>query len=431
MLDFNDFKMFQLKISTKKKGKHGRFFSINEMADSPVKKTTTSSASDDSQNSQSIPSTSAVPEESCKDSETVVEKDASSPLNTNKPESLDGNLERIQLNCGLPDLIPQQEHIRNEGSSPEEACVKIENTPPLSSKAVKVTVTADSNEDFAGAIISIPNSETPKKNSEKEFTISSWMESANLTPQKTAPTAVQEIGAEASDGCTGLSGRDSISSDLLAKAVREAMISHSDVSMSMDSSQFGEKAQHPLKSSNSKQDLGFNKQNFSESMTDITTSQIANKKQLNTTASPADRQKNKAGEKRRIVPKPVTEDTSCASPAFSMSSVDNVGFLRSPSDSNQIIAYTNSPAFHNDQSSLSGKQVSPNPKTLPRESIDPTGIQSSSKGATSPARTVISSVVGFGPEDPAFASPSDGQGSNQSQEKRKTTQAALSFAWTR
>ena len=430
MLDFNDFKMFQLKISTKKKGKHGRFFSINEMADSPVKKTTTSSASDDSQNSQTLPST-AVPEESCKDSETVVEKDASSPLNINKPESLDGNSERIQLNCGLPDLIPHQEHIRNEGSSPEEARVKIENTPPLSSKAVQVTVTADSNEDFAGAIISIPNSETPKKNSEKEFTISSWMESANLTPQKTAPTAVQEIGAEASDGCTGLSGRDSISSDLLAKAVREAMISHSDVSMSMDSSQFGEKAQHPLKSSNSKQDLGFNKQNFSESMTDITTSQIANKKQLNTTASPADRQKNKTGEKRRIVPKPVTEDTSCASPAFSMSSVDNVGFLRSPSDSNQIIAYTNSPAFHNDQSSLSGKQVSPNPKTLPRESIDPTGIQSSSKGATSPARTVISSVVGFGPEDPAFASPSDGQGSNQSQEKRKTTQGALSFAWTR
>lgn len=421
--------MFQLKISSKKKGKHGRFFSINEMADSPVKKTTISSASDDSQNSQSLPSTSAVPDESCVDSETVVEKEANSLLNTNTPESLDGNLERIQLNSGLPDLIPHQEHIRNEGTSPEEACIKIENTPPLSSKAVKVTVTADSNEDFAGAIISIPNSETPKKNSEKEFTISSWMESANLTPQKTAPTAVQEIGAEASDGCTGLSGRESISSDLLAKAVQEAMISHSDVSMSIDSSQFCENAQQPLKSSDSNQELGFNKKNFSESITDIiTTSPIANKKQLNTTA---DRQKNKAGEKRRIVPKPVTEDTSCASPAFSMSSVDNVGFLKSPSDSNQIIAYTNSPAFHNDQSSLSGKQVSPNPKTLPSKSIDPTGLQCSSKVATSPARMVISSVVGFGPEDLAFASPSDSQGSNQSQEKRKTTQAAPSFAWTR
>lgn len=427
------------------------------MAESPVKKITSSSttaATGDNQtsHSESLPSTSEPPSEEC--SEVSEERESSSLLRRNDPESVEENSEGFQLSGGLPDLIPHQDQMRHEETSETstgEQCVKIEETSPLSSvsKAVKVTVTADSNEDFAGAIISIPNTETPKKNSEKEFTISSWMETANLTPQKTAPSAVEEI---AIDGHTSyVDCKDSTSSDLLAKAVREAMISHSDVSLSLDASQLGRNVHSmssPSKSaaSSSNQNLGFSlisEMNNQTSNSDTNISVSAKEQRQITVTSPANTEKKKTGEKRRIVPKPVTEETSCVSPAFSMSSIDNMGFLKSPTDSNQIIAYTNSPVFYSDQSNPSpmpavGKKVSPNPKALTTESrtrsvvceeSDPNRTQSLSKSVGSPSATIISSVVGFGPGDESVTACAS-QESGGSQGARETT-PSLQFAWTR
>lgn len=427
------------------------------MAESPVKKITSSSTpattgDNQTSHSESLPSTSEPSEEGSKVSE---ERESSSLLRRNDPESVEENSEGFQLSGGLPDLIPHQDQMRHEETSETstgEQCVKIEETSPLSSvsKAVKVTVTADSNEDFAGAIISIPNTETPKKNSEKEFTISSWMETANLTPQKTAQSAVEEI---AIDGHTSyVDCKDSTSSDLLAKAVREAMISHSDVSLSLDASQLGRNIHSmssPSKSaaSSSNQNLGFSlitemNNQTSNSDTNISVS-AKEQRQIITVTSPANTEKKKTGEKRRIVPKPVTEETSCVSPAFSMSSIDNMGFLKSPTDSNQIIAYTNSPVFYSDQSNPSpmpavGKKVSPNPKALATESrtrsvvceeSDPNRTQSLSKSVGSPSATIISSVVGFGPgEESVTACASQESGGLQG--ARETT-PSLQFAWTR
>lgn len=427
------------------------------MAESPVKKITSSSTpattcDNQTSHSESLPSTSEPSEEGSKVSE---ERESSSLLRRNDPESVEENSEGFQLSGGLPDLIPHQDQMRHEETSETstgEQCVKIEETSPLSSvsKAVKVTVTADSNEDFAGAIISIPNTETPKKNSEKEFTISSWMETANLTPQKTAQSAVEEI---AIDGHTSyVDCKDSTSSDLLAKAVREAMISHSDVSLSLDASQLGRNVHSmssPSKSaaSSSNQNLGFSlitemNNQTSNSDTNISVS-AKEQRQIITVTSPANTEKKKTGEKRRIVPKPVTEETSCVSPAFSMSSIDNMGFLKSPTDSNQIIAYTNSPVFYSDQSNPSpmpavGKKVSPNPKALTTESrnrsvvceeSDPNRTQSLSKSVGSPSATIISSVVGFGPGEESVTARAS-QETNGSQGARETT-PSLQFAWTR
>lgn len=426
------------------------------MAESPVKKITSSSTpattcDNQTSHSESLPSTSE-PSEEC--SEVSEERESSSLLRRNDPESMEENSEGFQLSGGLPDLIPHQDQMRHEETSETstgEQCVKIEETSPLSSvsKAVKVTVTADSNEDFAGAIISIPNTETPKKNSEKEFTISSWMETANLTPQKTAPSAVEEI---AIDGHTSyVDCKDSTSSDLLAKAVREAMISHSDVSLSLDASQLGRNVHSmssPSKSaaSSSNQNLGFSlitEINSQTSNSDTNISVSAKEQRQITVTSPANTEKKKTGEKRRIVPKPVTEETSCVSPAFSMSSIDNMGFLKSPTDSNQIIAYTNSPVFYSDQSNPSpmpavGKKVSPNPKALTTESrnrslaceeSDPNRTQSLSKSVGSPSATIISSVVGFGPGDESVTARAS-QETDGSQGARETT-PSLQFAWTR
>lgn len=427
------------------------------MVESPVKKITSSSTTattgdNQTSHSESLPSTSE-PSEEC--SEVSEERESTSLLRRNDPESMEENSEGFQLSGGLPDLIPHQDQMRHEETSETstgEQCVKIEETSPLSSvsKAVKVTVTADSNEDFAGAIISIPNTETPKKNSEKEFTISSWMETANLTPQKTAPSAVEEI---AIDGHTSyVDCKDSTSSDLLAKAVREAMISHSDVSQSVDASQLGRNVHSmssPSKSaaSSSNQNLGFSlitemNNQTSNSDTNISVS-AKEQRQIITVTSPANTEKKKTGEKRRIVPKPVTEETSCVSPAFSMSSIDNMGFLKSPTDSNQIIAYTNSPVFYSDQSNPSpmpavGKKVSPNPKALTTESrnrsvvceeSDPNRTQSLSKSVGSPSATIISSVVGFGPGDESVTACAS-QESGGLQGARETT-PSLQFAWTR
>lgn len=426
------------------------------MAESPVKKITSSSTpattcDNQTSHSESLPSTSEPSEEGSKVSE---ERESSSLLRRNDPESVEENSEGFQLRGGLPDLIPHQDQMRHEETSETNAgeqCVKIEETSTLSSvsKAVKVTVTADSNEDFAGAIISIPNTETPKKNSEKEFTISSWMETANLTPQKTAPSAVEEI---AIDGHTSyVDCKDSTSSDLLAKAVREAMISHSDVSLSLDASQLGRNVHSmssPSKSaaSSSNQNLGFSlitEMNNQTSNSDTNISVSAKEQRQITVTSPANTEKKKTGEKRRIVPKPVTEETSCVSPAFSMSSIDNMGFLKSPTDSNQIIAYTNSPVFYSDQSNPSpmpavGKKVSPNPKALTTESrtrsvaceeSDPNRTQSLSKSVGSPSATIISSVVGFGPGDESVTARAS-QETDGSQGTRETT-PSLQFAWTR
>lgn len=426
------------------------------MAESPVKKITSSSTpattgDNQTSHSESLPSTSEPSEESSIVSE---ERESSSLLRRNDPESVEENSEGFQLSGGLPDLIPHQDQMRHEETSETNAgeqCVKIEETSPLSSvsKAVKVTVTADSNEDFAGAIISIPNTETPKKNSEKEFTISSWMETANLTPQKTAPSAVEEI---AIDGHTSyVDCKESTSSDLLAKAVREAMISHSDVSLSLDASQLGRNVHSmssPSKSaaSSSNQNLGFSlitEMNNQTSNSDTNISVSAKEQRQITVTSPANTEKKKTGEKRRIVPKPVTEETSCVSPAFSMSSIDNMGFLKSPTDSNQIIAYTNSPVFYSDQSNSSpmpavSKKVSPNPKALTTESrnrslaceeSDPNRTQSLSKSVGCPSATIISSVVGFGPGDEAVTACAS-QESGGSQGARETT-PSLQFAWTR
>lgn len=423
------------------------------MAESPVKKITSSSTpattgDNQTSHSESLPSTSEPPSEEC--SEVSEERESSSLLRRNDPESVEENSEGFQLSGGLPDLIPHQDQMRHEETSETNAgeqCVKIEETSPLSSvsKAVKVTVTADSNEDFAGAIISIPNTETPKKNSEKEFTISSWMETANLTPQKTAPSAVEEI---AIDGHTSyVDCKDSTSSDLLAKAVREAMISHSDASLSLDASQLGRNVHSmssPSKSaaSSSNQNLGFSlitEMNNQTSNSDTNISVSAKEQRQITVTSPANTEKKKTGEKRRIVPKPVTEETSCVSPAFSMSSIDNMGFLKSPTDSNQIIAYTNSPVFYSDQSNPSpmpavGKKVSPNPKALTTESrnrsvvceeSDPNRTQSLPKSVGSPSATIISSVVGFGPGDESVTARAS-QETDGSQGARETT-----FAWTR
>lgn len=426
------------------------------MVESPVKKITSSSTpattcDNQTSHSESLPSTSEPSEEGSKVSE---ERESSSLLRRNDPESVEENSEGFQLSGGLPDLIPHQDQMRHEETnetSTGEQCVKIEETSPLSSvsKAVKVTVTADSNEDFAGAIISIPNTETPKKNLEKEFTISSWMETANLTPQKTAPSAVEEI---AIDGHTSyVDCKDSTSSDLLAKAVREAMISHSDVSLSVDASQLGRNVHSmssPSKSaaSSSNQNLGFSlitEMNNQTSNSDTNISVSAKEQRQITVTSPANTEKKKTGEKRRIVPKPVTEETSCVSPAFSMSSIDNMGFLKSPTDSNQIIAYTNSPVFYSDQSNPSpmpavSKKVSPNPKALTTESRnrsvaneenDPNRTQSLSKSVGSPSATIISSVVGFGPGDESVTACAS-QESGGSQGARETT-PGLQFAWTR
>lgn len=427
------------------------------MVESPVKKITSSSTpattcDNQTSHSESLPSTSEPSEEGSKVSE---ERESSSLLRRNDPESVEENSEGFQLSGGLPDLIPHQDQMQHEETSETstgEQCVKIEETSPLSSvsKAVKVTVTADSNEDFAGAIISIPNTETPKKNLEKEFTISSWMETANLTPQKTAPSAVEEI---AIDGHTSyVDCKDSTSSDLLAKAVREAMISHSDVSLSVDASQLGRNVHSmssPSKSaaSSSNQNLGFSlitemNNQTSNSDTNISVS-AKEQRQIITVTSPANTEKKKTGEKRRIVPKPVTEETSCVSPAFSMSSIDNMGFLKSPTDSNQIIAYTNSPVFYSDQSNPSpmpavSKKVSPNPKAFTTESRnrsvaneenDPNRTQSLSKSVGSPSATIISSVVGFGPGDESVTACAS-QESGGSQGARETT-PSLQFAWTR
>lgn len=426
------------------------------MVESPVKKITSSSTpattcDNQTSHSESLPSRSEPSEECSKVSE---ERKSSSLLRRNDPESVEENSEGFQLSGGLPDLIPHQDQMRHEETSETNAgeqCVKIEETSPLSSvsKAVKVTVTADSNEDFAGAIISIPNTETPKKNSEKEFTISSWMETANLTPQKTAPSAVEEI---AIDGHTSyVDCKESTSSDLLAKAVREAMISHSDVSLSLDASQLGRNVHSmssPSKSaaSSSNQNLGFSlitEMNNQTSNSDTNISVSAKEQRQITVTSPANTEKKKTGEKRRIVPKPVTEETSCVSPAFSMSSIDNMGFLKSPTDSNQIIAYTNSPVFYSDQSNPSpmpavGKKVSPNPKAFTTESrnrsvvceeSDPNRTQSLSKSVGSPSGAIISSVVGFGPGDESVTTCAS-QESGGSQGARETT-PSLQFAWTR
>lgn len=426
------------------------------MAESPVKKITSSSTPattgyNQTSHSESLPSRSEPSEECSKVSE---ERKSSSLLRRNDPESVEENSEGFQLSGGLPDLIPHQDQMRHEETSETNAgeqCVKIEETSPLSSvsKAVKVTVTADSNEDFAGAIISIPNTETPKKNSEKEFTISSWMETANLTPQKTAPSAVEEI---AIDGHTSyVDCKDSTSSDLLAKAVREAMISHSDVSLSVDASQLGRNVHSmssPSKSaaSSSNQNLGFSlitEMNNQTSNSDTNISVSAKEQRQITVTSPANTEKKKTGEKRRIVPKPVTEETSCVSPAFSMSSIDNMGFLKSPTDSNQIIAYSNSPVFYSDQSNPSpmpavGKKVSPNPKAFTTESrnrsvvceeSDPNRTQSLSKSVGSPSGAIISSVVGFGPGDESVTARAS-QETDGSQGARETT-PSLQFAWTR
>lgn len=426
------------------------------MVESPVKKITSSSTPattgyNQTSHSESLPSRSEPSEECSKVSE---ERKSSSLLRRNDPESVEENSEGFQLSGGLPDLIPHQDQMRHEETSETNAgeqCVKIEETSPLSSvsKAVKVTVTADSNEDFAGAIISIPNTETPKKNSEKEFTISSWMETANLTPQKTAPSAVEEI---AIDGHTSyVDCKDSTSSDLLAKAVREAMISHSDVSLSVDASQLGRNVHSmssPSKSaaSSSNQNLGFSlitEMNNQTSNSDTNISVSAKEQRQITVTSPANTEKKKTGEKRRIVPKPVTEETSCVSPAFSMSSIDNMGFLKSPTDSNQIIAYTNSPVFYSDQSNPSpmpavGKKVSPNPKAFTTESrnrsvvceeSDPNRTQSLSNSVGDPSGAIISSVVGFGPGDESVTARAS-QETDGSQGARETT-PSLQFAWTR
>lgn len=275
------------------------------------------------------------------------------------------------------------------------------------------------------------------------------METANLTPQKTAPSAVEEI---AIDGHTSyVDCKDSTSSDLLAKAVREAMISHSDVSLSLDASQLGRNVHSmssPSKSaaSSSNQNLGFSlitEMNSQTSNSDTNISVSAKEQRQITVTSPANTEKKKTGEKRRIVPKPVTEETSCVSPAFSMSSIDNMGFLKSPTDSNQIIAYTNSPVFYSDQSNPSpmpavGKKVSPNPKALTTESrnrslaceeSDPNRTQSLSKSVGSPSATIISSVVGFGPGDESVKACAS-QESGGLQGARETT-PSLQFAWTR
>lgn len=425
------------------------------MAESPVKKITSSSTpattrDNQTSHSESLPSTSE-PSEEC--SEVSEERESSSLLRRNDPESMEENSEGFQLSGGLPDLIPHQDQMRHEETSETNAgeqCVKIEETSPLSSvsKAVKVTVTADSNEDFAGAIISIPNTETPKKNSEKEFTISSWMETANLTPQKTAPSAVEEIAIDGHTSYVDCKDSTCTSSDLLAKAVREAMISHSDVSLSLDASQLGRNVHSTSKSaaSSSNQNLGFSlitEMNNQTSNSDTNISVSAKEQRQITVTSPANTEKKKTGEKRRIVPKPVTEETSCVSPAFSMSSIDNMGFLKSPTDSNQIIAYTNSPVFYSDQSNPSpmpavSKKVSPNPKALTTESrnrslaceeSDPNRTQSLSKSVGSPSATIISSVVGFGPGDESVTACAS-QESGGSQGARETT-PTLQFAWTR
>lgn len=229
------------------------------------------------------------------------------------------------------------------------------------------------------------------------------------------------------------------------------MISHSDVSLSLDASQLGRNVHSmssPSKSaaSSSNQNLGFSlitEMNNQTSNSDTNISVSAKEQRQITVTSPANTEKKKTGEKRRIVPKPVTEETSCVSPAFSMSSIDNMGFLKSPTDSNQIIAYTNSPVFYSDQSNPSpmpavGKKVSPNPKALTTESrnrsvvceeSDPNRTQSLSKSVGSPSGAIISSVVGFGPGEESVTARAS-QETNGSQGARETT-PSLQFAWTR
>ncbi|XP_062616048.1 papilin-like [Saccostrea cucullata] len=439
----------QLKISSRKKGKQGRFFSIKEMADSPVKKTVTSVSTetgDQISDLDNLPSTSSQPQEMTEEGEKSGDRESVSVLRTEGVESTDHS-EESQLGCGLPDLIPPQDQRRQEETNPGGVVEKVEETSPLSKvpRSVEVTVTADSNEDFAGAIISIPNTETtPKKNSEGEFTISSWVESANLSPQKTPPALMEEV---AMDGHSS-QNRDSSCSDLLAKALHEAMISQSDVSMTLDSSQLGNKPQStssPIKTSVSSTNFGFSivseketkeTKNMAKNVekSDSEKSFLSSAKQLD--FSPTDRQKKKISEKRRIVPKPVTAETSCVSPAFSLSSIDNVEFLKSPSASSPVIAYTNSPVFHNDNSNLSLK-VSPNPKSCSTEesvsgSSAGQGLKlklSKNQNVASPSGNIISSVVGCGQEEPK-GSPSSTQASDAPVEKRETTPATPQIEWT-
>ncbi|XP_061172157.1 GON-4-like protein [Saccostrea echinata] len=432
----------KLKISSRKKGKQGRFFSIKEMADSPVKKTVTSVSTetgDQISDLENLPSTSNQSKEMPEEGEKSGERESTSSLRTEELESMEHS-EESQLGCGLPDLIPPQDQRRQEEANPGGVVEKIEETSPLSKvpRSVEVTVTADSNEDFAGAIISIPNTETtPKKDSNREFTISSWVESANLSPQKTPPTLTEEV---AMDG--HISHRDSSCSDLLAKALHEAMISQSDVSMTLDSSHVGNKTQSassPTKAPVSSTNLGFSivsekeTRNMTQNVNKLDSEQNISPSAKKLDSSPTDKQKK--CEKRRIVPKPVTEDTSCVSPAFSLSSIDNVEFLKSPTDSSPIIAYTNSPVFHNENSNLSIK-VSPNPKSYSTEESGSSAGQglrlklSKSQSVASPSRNIISSVVGFGQEE-LKAGPSPTQVSDALVDQRETTPATPLIEWTR
>lgn len=458
---------FQLKISSRKKGKQGRFFSINEMADSPVKKSaSTSTAASDDQASKivSLPSTSEPPSEMADDgvqnSEEGIEKESASESRTDEQGGSGRHSEESQLSSELPDLIPSQDQKRQEEMNRGGALLKIEESSQLSrvSRTVQVTVTADCNEDFTGAIISIPNNDTtPPKKSDRELTISSWIESANLSPQKTSPSVVDEV---AMSGYIPQS-KDSSSSDLLAKALHEAMISQSDVSMSVDSSQQGRNTHETCPSevpgSATDQGLGFsmlsemtsvkNDQTVDELNSDKKFLPCAKERKQMAATSSTERQRRKVSEKRRIVPTPVTEDASCPSPAFSLSSIDNVGFLKSPTDSSQIIAYTNSPVFGSENSNPSlapyNQNISPNPKMHTAEEslpscftaeqelrLIPNRIQQSPMSASSPSGTIISSVVGFGQEESNTCG-SIGQRPGRSSNERETNPAAPQIAWTR
>lgn len=170
------------------------------------------------------------------------EREFSLFLRRNDLESVEENLEGFQFSGGLSDLIFYQDQMRYEEISEinvGEQCVKIEEIFLLFSvfKVVKVIVIVDSNEDFVGVIIFILNIEILKKNSEKEFIISLWMEIVNLILQKIVLLVVEEIVI---DGYIFyVDCKDSISFDLFVKVVREVMISYFDVFLFLDVLQFG------------------------------------------------------------------------------------------------------------------------------------------------------------------------------------------------
>ncbi|KAK3098751.1 hypothetical protein FSP39_022725 [Pinctada imbricata] len=210
-------------------------------------------------------------------------------------------------------------------------------------------------------------------------------------------------------------------------------------------------------------------------------------KQRNET-SPSDSDKivvsnsaSSSSEKRRIVPIPVPEDKLCMSPAFMVPSnedTSSIHSIKSPASSGPIITYTNSPMFHSDSSSENVIKSSNQSQKLPQKPVfsppsqpistaalrrrcpidgksnDGTSEErkvgkdeSASKGAPSPCpssnqswcseRTIISSVIGFGSEASNTSTHSlegrvsSDRGNGKVAEKNLKDSESAEVAWTR